>query len=72
MNDIQIEKGVPLPEYGKLSGSLRRMGIGDSILFPSVHSASLQSILSRLRKGSPGLKFTSRKTEGGIRVWRLA
>jgi hypothetical protein len=66
--EVIVEKNVPVPpkKPSKWSGT-EDMEIGDSVLVPShVDSISLQSYCRR-----KGVRCTSRKVEGGYRVWRI-
>lgn len=71
-----IEQGVPIskPAAGRKSRYpfLREMEVGDSVLItdPSVTSLRLANRLSQLGK-STGRRFTQRRQEDGIRVWRI-
>jgi hypothetical protein len=71
--DLQIEKGIPVPEKGQGKGVsfaqfLRGVEVGDSFLFPKAKRASLTG---SLRLASPA-KFTSRSVdETNVRVWRI-
>lgn len=65
----EIEKSIPLPAprangFVKAASS---MGIGDSIILCDKTSSHVMSVLQKLRP----MKFTSRKVEGGCRVWRI-
>lgn len=68
-----IEKGIPIPPQPKHKGGKPRaewnfMDVGDSVLVLSVSRAS--NYLTAFRK--LGRKGTTRKVEGGWRVWRTA
>jgi hypothetical protein len=78
-NDIEsspyrVEKGIPLPPR-KTSGSYRskypftRMAIGDSFVVADSATAKIRTAASwaAIRHG---MKFSCRKTDDGIRVWR--
>ena len=71
MSDISIEKGVPMPErssgWGKFGNTIREMEVGDSVLVTVQRDvANLMSSGKRI-----GLGMSSRKVEGGWRVWRI-
>jgi hypothetical protein len=64
-----IEKNIPLPTPRKMRGAgpisiMSMADVGDSALFQRYVPTNL------LEKKFPGRKFTQRKVEGGIRVWR--
>ncbi len=71
----EIEKNIPLPPggsgspKGSFSSVLRLMGVGDSVLVPAriAHPASIAKYVSL----GTGYKFTTRKTEQGMRIWRI-
>ena len=71
--EIKIEKGVPVPS-GRLHGDsisavLRKMEIGDSIIWPA---NSPRASVSQQSKRC-GIKMTSKKMpDGSLRVWRIA
>lgn len=76
----EIEKNVPIPpEYRRTRESkypLKKMAKGDSFLIPVPADApkesyaraqqSVQSYASRWK-----IKVTTRKIDGGVRVWRI-
>ena len=76
MSDIQIESDVPLPASyvnGRpASYPFRNMGVGQSIFIPatqvSPHHAAKRAYAAARRTG---FKFTCRKEEDGIRIWRI-
>jgi len=73
-----IEKGIPVP--ASTSGRptiypLGNMDVGDSFSIPLPEGKKhrdLQSSVSRAAKAREGKTFSSRKVEGGVRVWRTA
>jgi len=68
---MKIEKGVDVPsERKRLSYPYAQMDVGDSFFIKDV---ALQTICNaNYRYGSKhGVKFTARKQDGGIRVWRI-
>jgi hypothetical protein len=76
MEEIKIEKGIPIPKkiVGMVSRSpISKMEVGDSVLF----SGKYKEIFSRIRSSVSyygarhKMKFSQRKVEGGIRVWRI-
>ena len=71
MSDISIDKGIPMPErrsgWGKFGNTVREMEVGDSVLVTERGDVpNLQASARRI-----GLRMTSRKVEGGWRVWRV-
>lgn len=75
---IQIDKNIPIPPRKRpgQKGSkypIRDLDVGDSFIM-AVKDTSIASAYLRvaaIRIGD-GRKFTVRKTEDGIRVWRIA
>lgn len=73
MNELEIEKGVPLPErmMGNVTSTLRKMEISDSIFIAGKKSVG-QLNLALLKP----MRFASRseKKDGqdGIRLWRVS
>lgn len=76
MSSISIESGVPLPASyinGRpASYPFRKMEVGQSIFIPeekvSPHHAAKRAYAAGRRTG---YKFTCRKVDGGVRVWRI-
>lgn len=70
----KIEKGIPLPTQraNGLSAAFRTMHVGDSVFLAGKASSSnvspLYGYVARLTKR----KFSARKVDGGVRVWRIA
>lgn len=50
---------------------LRVMEVGNSILVPDRTTAQVSSPIAIVTREC-GFKFTSRKAEGGCRIWRIA
>ena len=71
MIEIEIQSDVPMP---KLPAHAKypwvKMQVGDSFFVPGQTSQNFGGTLDNARK-STGRKFTVRKVDGGIRVWRL-
>lgn len=69
-NDVEIEKGVPLPPaIGKtgLAALLRRMEVGDSVVLPYARRGSITTAASHM-----GMKMTTRRLDADMmRVWRV-
>ena len=80
-NDVRIEKGIPIPGYKhgasranpaavKYYERIKELGVGESILIakgeiPTGITGTLQ--YHRLKYGK---KFTTRRVDGGMRIWR--
>ena len=73
-----IDKNIAQPEkaYGKKSETLAMMEIGDSIFDEGVESVSPSTskwYAAAQQFGlKTGAKFSGRKVEGGIRIWRIS
>ena len=71
---FKIEKNVPLPEreWRASKYGFDKMEVGDSIFIPTeqvvpaIHSAPGYYAIRH-----PGTKFTTRRVEGGYRIWRI-
>lgn len=76
MNEIKIEKGIPLPgSRGGTNGRskydiIRDMKIGDSFIL-TVKKSSAYSMSYRLARDYK-VKLTIRADNGTFRVWRIA
>jgi len=71
---LEIESGIPLPAVrgSGFTEALSAMEIGQSVLMSDVTSSSLASVRYAYVSKKLGRKFSARKVEGGIRVWRIA
>jgi len=71
-DELKIEKGVPLPTSrgGGILTILRLCEVGDSILYKKTQGSAAS--LAKLVGSEKGWKFTTRKVDGGIRIWRVA
>lgn len=70
-----IDKKIPIPPHSPRSGAPRKyplneMNIGDSFLWPGAPSRVVSAV-SWYGKRNPPAKFTVRKVDGGVRVWRV-
>lgn len=70
---IKIEKDIPLPHarYEREIFPFKELQVGDSFFVPQDHLSfysvrSLATINKTIEK-----KFTCRRCEGGVRVWRV-
>ncbi len=68
-DDIQIDKGIPVPARAHPSSRLAAlMRSGDSALVSNLKDANrLRAAIQR-----EGAKVSYRKVDGGYRVWRLS
>lgn len=73
MQEIKIEKGVPLPVNKTvnttrgLTEKLKEMEVGDSLLWPSYSNSGMSSTAAFL-----GIKIVTRREGDGRRIWRIA
>jgi hypothetical protein len=68
---FEIEKGIEIPkERGNKINMypFAEMEVGDSFLTEVTH---VTGSVANFHKQNPEKKFTTRKVEGGIRVWRI-
>jgi hypothetical protein len=76
---FQIEKNIPLPPKARppgRSGSMYpflQLEIGDSFFVPNRENGKTPVVHFSKNKNAKnsGLKFTARKSDGGVRVWRI-
>jgi len=74
-----IEKNVPVPYVAAhISGRppiypFNELQVGESFYVPQITCKQRQSIQSqmRYRARKRGVRFISRKMEGGLRIWRV-
>jgi len=68
---VKIVKGVPIP---RIRYPWKKMEVGDSFLFPKeISHPQVGSIVAKATKrySRMGCKYVTRKTDEGIRVWRV-
>lgn len=74
-DDFTIEKDVPIPATtaGRPATGSKwdALEVGDSVLLVGVTQPSASARTGRTAKNL-GRKFTTRKVDGGVRVWRVA
>lgn len=78
--NIRIEKGIPVPVKCKTKYPLLEMEIGDSFFIEAAQTKQAYSEQAfvcadarRLRdRVNPALRYTTRRVNGGVRVWRIA
>ena len=72
---FKIEKGIPIPDSRHVAGfsaMLRKLKPGDSILRTGIIcGGQVTGNIGKVSKQT-GFKFTTRKVEGGVRVWRVS
>lgn len=79
MTEYKIETNVPLPpkasgrrvKGGGIKGLLTSMNVGDSIFLPGRTHAYASGTCTNAQKAS-GFKYTARKVDGGLRIWRVS
>lgn len=81
-NEIKIEKGIAVKQFntGKHTHwPFRNMKIGDSFLVPKEEESEktgnphpIRAAAAYFAFRNPEFKFTIRKTEEGLRCWRIA
>ena len=73
MKELIIEKNIPIPapsRSSKWKQLTSRMETGDSVLVETRSQA--QGLMQSAKFLPIDMRFTTRQTEGGIRVWRTA
>ena len=74
LQELKIDKNVPLPKGGKWKVLLLRLQIGDSVFVPAkeVTDRGLNALRTKIwnAKRAIDIQITTRIEEGGIRVWR--
>ena len=74
--ELKIERGVPLshpnPYAGTVSATLCKLKVGESVLLPMYSSTEQLGSIRKNVQDKTGMRLTTRKVEGGIRVWRFA
>ena len=73
MKKLLIEKNIPIPASArstKWKQLTSRMETGDSVLVETRNQAC--GLIASARFLPTDMKFTTRKTDEGIRVWRTA
>lgn len=74
--EFKIDRGIPCPERSKSKYPIEDMNPGDSFEVP-LNGDSAFLVRSRINGALPpyrrrGWAFATRKTDSGIRVWRLS
>ncbi len=77
---MKLDKNIPIPNKAPKAGNIKydwaEMNVGDSHLKECEYSQSMQSSIKRsaakwAEKHNPTAEFTTRKVQGGIRIWRI-
>ena len=69
MDEIKIEKGIPIPERSKYP--FAEMKPGDSIFIPGKKANQLSLATHTQKLRAKGWRFCSRTVDDGARVWRI-
>ena len=77
MAEIKIDKGIPVyvgrrAKWGAYDEPVKSMEVGDSILLPCSSPGSSLAQAVKHRLNMLGYRFVSRRTDGGVRVWRVS
>lgn len=70
---MDIQQGIPVPPAKQSKYNFDTWKVGDSILLPTLEAADSAQTSAKSwadRRGN-GAKFTRRKVEDGIRLWRI-
>lgn len=65
---IKIEKGITNPVRGEYMAALLSMEVGDSFVVPLERTDYIRNSIGLAKR--EGRRFTTRKTDEGLRVWR--
>ena len=67
--EIKIEKGIPIPsiKFTGLTAILRRLDVGDSILWLPTHVSNLHTTAKAI-----GIQIATRTEGDRRRIWRIA
>lgn len=73
---VEIEKSIPKPCVNNLDRDakklkLHRMDCGDSIFIKGQTSQDVAAKLAYSYGYKTGKRFSSRTTDGGVRIWRV-
>jgi len=67
MEEIKVEKGVPMPSSASMTGKIRSLKIGDSFVVPRYKAPSMWGLAKRA-----GIKIAQRSiSETEARIWRI-
>jgi hypothetical protein len=69
---VQIDKGIPMPSRGRAinwAPLLGQLEVGDSFLLPDAAKSAISTAVKAF-KDATGKELSTRKVDGGIRVWR--
>lgn len=73
---MKIEKNIKIEDcvtsgYGSMKQTIERMDVGDSVFIDNRSKLNSFRAASSAFGAEVGRKFSSRKVEGGWRVWRI-
>lgn len=69
-SEFKIERNIPIHRHRHTKFPFAEMEIGDSFLLPDATSTNAATPAYKWAKAN-GWKFTARKLEKGVRVWRI-
>lgn len=74
---MKIEKNIPMPSDRPYSQDrypskypFKVMEVGDSVVFPDQNGNGKAATAAKVYGHRSGKHFTSRKVDGGVRIWR--
>jgi dUTPase len=74
MDDVKIDKGIPLPQkstrISKAYDLYQKMEVGDSVLIKESERTKLHDAI-RVMEGTSKGKLSTRREDNGFRVWRI-
>ena len=71
MSPYQIEHNVPMPSRRAGRYPFPNMGIGDSFTVPVEMEKQARAAATYFSRKNPEYRFTGKKTETGLRIWRI-
>lgn len=67
---VNVERGIPVPPPHNVKWPFATMKVGESFFAPLEYVGSLRGLASSTYGKGSIRKFTVRRVEGGVRVWR--
>lgn len=69
---MEIEKNIPLPKFGRSTYPFTSMDVGDSVLIAEPEKWAKASNAAFMVGARDGKKFTTKRGDDGLRIWRVA
>jgi hypothetical protein len=73
---LEVETGVEMPEGSRRGGrpmkyGFHRLEVGQSIFVPGQSTSDGAYASAKQYARANGVRFSGRKVEGGVRIWRV-